>query len=158
MIEGEGFAATGRSIPVELRSGQTEEINFRIEDKSSFVYGKVTEADGTPVENIAVRAQFHAREDQIPQLMQLPKEELLEYQFRYTGVAITDEDGSFKVFGLPPGDYRITTRKRLELSDVEFREYVRKNGKVPEPQSAELIFTIEDASGHTEVNIVFSQS
>ena len=73
-------------------------------------------------------------------------------------MAITDEDGSFKIFGLPPGDYKITTRKRLELSDIEFREYVRKNGKVPEPQSAELIFIIEDASSQTEVNIVFSLS
>jgi len=165
MIEGEDFAASGRSKTVELKSGQTEEINFRIEDKSSFVYGKVTEADGTPVKNIAVRAQFHASEELRAYLMQLPKEELqkklleysLKYQFR-SGTAITDRDGNFKIFGLPPGDYEITARKRVDLNEIEFREYVQKHGKVPQPQLAELIFTIKDEPKQTEVTIVFSQS
>ena len=162
MIEGEGFAASGRSMMTELRAGQTEEINFRIEDKSSLVYGKLTEADGTPAGNIAVGVQFHPSEEQLQEFMKLPREKLEEYRseylFRYTRTAITDSDGNFRMFGLPPGSYRITAIKRMNLSNIELREHMQKNGKLPEPERAEIIFTIETASSRTEVNISFPKN
>lgn len=157
MIEGKDFAASGRSMTIELESGQTKEINFHIEDKSLRIYGKVAEIDAMPLGDISVRINMHIREDQIQKFINLPKEKLQEYSFEHTRTAITDKDGNYEVFGLPPGNYKLIARKRLELSDTEFRAYIQKHGKVPQPQSEEIIFTIQEKPKQTEVNIAFSQ-
>lgn len=150
MIPGEGFAKSGRSTYLELQPGETKTLNF-LRTGSTRLYGKVTEADGSPIKNVAVYARGTPKDAKKPLSD--------EIRFEYSGTAITDADGHYEIAGLRPGDYQlqaevVTIHKPGEI------EAARRTGKFPErpkPRKTTSVFTIEEGDKEVGLDVVFPE-
>jgi RNA polymerase sigma-70 factor (ECF subfamily) len=150
MIPGEGFARTGRGMEFELQPGETKTISF-LRTGGTRLYGKVTEADGTPIKNVAVDARG------IPKDAKKPLSN--EIRFEYSGTAVTDADGHYEIIGLPPGDYQLQAEIVTIPSPGEMKAAARA-GKPPErpkPRKTTSAFTIKEEDKEVGLDVVFPE-
>jgi RNA polymerase sigma factor (sigma-70 family) len=161
-VPGVRLASSGRSVAIQIQPGEVKTVDFLVKDKTRRLYGLVTEADGTPIPNATVRVSVVPEESMILALMkgsfdiwQLSPEE----QLKNGGVALTDSDGRYEIFGLLPTNYRVDVKERRpEFSEEEIAKYRYENMRLPEMRSVETKFTIAEGEKEAELNIVFPEA
>jgi RNA polymerase sigma factor (sigma-70 family) len=92
MIEGEGSASSVRMTEVKVSEGKTISLDFG-GGGGAILRGKVTDEEGIPLSNVAVRARVD--------------DDLL----RSGGADYTDSDGRYEIRDLPPGIHQLMAIK-----------------------------------------------
>jgi len=101
-----GFTTTadrqGRAgAQVTVRAGDKAEVKLKLNPNSA-ISGKVTDADGEPVEGVTVSAEGGPARGMMPS-------------------ATTDDKGQFRLSGLPPGRYRVKAHPMNQSLPPEIR-------------------------------------
>jgi len=109
------------AIPlVHVTANQVSTVDLTLR-RGGVIAGRVLYDDGSPVEGMWVRAQAAKHTEPIPLLMYQPLSQVAMTDYR-SGTqdpsGLTDDDGRFRIAGLPPGKYVVSTTIRTEAGSL----------------------------------------
>lgn len=120
-----GMDAVDTPFDFGLESGVYRGVEVVVSDAGAAIEGRVTDDGGTPVSQLAFS------------VVAIPASEALRYpSSRYLKMGRASTDGSFRIAGLPPGEYLVGAVRRIEAlinivptSDPDALELVSARGQ-----------------------------